>query len=243
MSSEINNKLIQVIQSLQNSPQDFILITIVNQHFERQFGKWSNGTLTKYFETENVFEFKKIGPGKHLVRVALDSNQASNNSQYENPVVNESNIDNVINQKTESENIENQYSKNSSESKIENIQNTTHNTQNLQNHINQENSQKTHHSTSAAPRNISSNTQNNSNMYSVDHEIQTMLNIIREMIPDGNLITYGEIFKSDKIQNSIESLSGTLKAAKRRNILHYKPELLMQGFSDKEIITIQSWTI
>jgi hypothetical protein len=33
-----------------------------------------------------------------------------------------------------------------------------------------------------------------------------------------------------------QSLAGTLKAAKRRKLVTYGPELLLQGTSDKEII-------
>ncbi len=36
--------------------------------------------------------------------------------------------------------------------------------------------------------------------------------------------------------NARQSLAGTLKAAKRRKLLTYGPELLLQGTSDKEII-------
>lgn len=35
-----------------------------------------------------------------------------------------------------------------------------------------------------------------------------------------------------------QSLAGTLKAAKKRKILAYGPELLLQGVSDKEVITL-----
>lgn len=36
-----------------------------------------------------------------------------------------------------------------------------------------------------------------------------------------------------------QSLAGTLKAAKRRGIVSYKPELLLQGMSDNEQITLK----
>ena len=35
-----------------------------------------------------------------------------------------------------------------------------------------------------------------------------------------------------------QSLAGTLKAAKKRKILAYQAELLLQGTSDKEVITL-----
>lgn len=50
--------------------------------------------------------------------------------------------------------------------------------------------------------------------------------------------TFGVLFKDDKVANTLESLAGTLKAAKRRKIVSYKPELLLQGMSDNEVITL-----
>lgn len=47
------------------------------------------------------------------------------------------------------------------------------------------------------------------------------------------------LFKDDKVANTLESLAGTLKAAKKRGILSYKPELLLQGMSDNEPITLK----
>ncbi len=37
----------------------------------------------------------------------------------------------------------------------------------------------------------------------------------------------------------MQSLAGTLKAAKKRGIITYKPELLLQGMSDNEPITLK----
>ena len=57
---------------------------------------------------------------------------------------------------------------------------------------------------------------------------------------DGNkVVTFGVLFKDDKVANTLESLAGTLKAAKKRGILSYKPELLLQGMSDNEPITLK----
>lgn len=35
-----------------------------------------------------------------------------------------------------------------------------------------------------------------------------------------------------------QSLAGTLKAAKKRKVVSYQSELLLQGMSDKEVITL-----
>ena len=47
------------------------------------------------------------------------------------------------------------------------------------------------------------------------------------------------LFKDDKVSNTLESLAGTLKAAKKRGIISYKPELLLQGMSDNEVVRTQ----
>ena len=40
------------------------------------------------------------------------------------------------------------------------------------------------------------------------------------------------------MSNSLESLAGTLKAAKKKKVVSYGPELLLQGASDDVVITL-----
>ena len=49
-------------------------------------------------------------------------------------------------------------------------------------------------------------------------------------------MTFKQLFDDDQVANSLESLAGTLKAAKKRKVVSYGPELLLQGMSDNEII-------
>jgi len=76
----------------------------------------------------------------------------------------------------------------------------------------------------------------------VEHDIEQLLGFIRKLgnkAADGTIqVTFGTLFKDDALQNTLESLAGTLKAAKRRGHIKYGPELLLQGSSDKEIITL-----
>jgi hypothetical protein len=44
--------------------------------------------------------------------------------------------------------------------------------------------------------------------------------------------------KSDYPFNQVEALLGTLKAAKKRKIIHFEGELLLQGVHDKVDITL-----
>lgn len=50
-------------------------------------------------------------------------------------------------------------------------------------------------------------------------------------------VTFGVLFHDDRCANIFEALVGTLRAAKRRKILKYDGELLLQGVHDNvEII-------
>ena len=41
--------------------------------------------------------------------------------------------------------------------------------------------------------------------------------------------TYGQLFDDDVVQNTFEALMGTLKAAKKRDLINYEGQLLLQG--------------
>lgn len=58
---------------------------------------------------------------------------------------------------------------------------------------------------------------------------------------DGKLsVKFGVLFRDDKCANLFEALVGTLKAAKRRKIITYPGELLLQGVhDDADIILLQ----
>lgn len=50
-------------------------------------------------------------------------------------------------------------------------------------------------------------------------------------------VTFGTLFNDDECANIFEALVGTLRAAKRRKVLTYEGELLLQGVHDNvEII-------
>jgi hypothetical protein len=80
------------------------------------------------------------------------------------------------------------------------------------------------------------------NAAAVDQEIGHLVEFIKRLGAEnaGGEIetTFGALFKDDELQNTLESLAGTLKAAKKRGIVKYKPELLLQGMSDKEPIVL-----
>lgn len=78
--------------------------------------------------------------------------------------------------------------------------------------------------------------------YSVDMEIQHLVHEIKRLgteNPDGTYsTTFGVIFKDDKVQNLLESLVGTMKAAKKRKIIHFDGEFLLSPTHDKVAVTL-----
>ena len=51
-------------------------------------------------------------------------------------------------------------------------------------------------------------------------------------------VTFGVLFNDDRCANIFEALVGTLKAAKRKKVITYDGELLLQGISDNVVITL-----
>jgi hypothetical protein len=78
--------------------------------------------------------------------------------------------------------------------------------------------------------------------YNVEKEIEELVHGIKRIgkqQTDGTYkTTFGELFHDDKIQNTLESLVGTMKAAKKRGVVTFKSELLLQGVHDKEEVTL-----
>ncbi|XP_046563641.1 costars family protein ABRACL-like [Haliotis rubra] len=78
----------------------------------------------------------------------------------------------------------------------------------------------------------------------VEHEVGLLKDEIKRLGspgPDGNVcVTFGVLFNDDRCANIFEALVGTLKAAKKRKIIKYEAELLLQGVHDNvEIVLLQ----
>ncbi|XP_031312304.1 costars family protein ABRACL isoform X1 [Camelus dromedarius] len=78
----------------------------------------------------------------------------------------------------------------------------------------------------------------------VDHEVNLLVEEIHRLgskNADGKLsVKFGVLFQDDKCANLFEALVGTLKAAKRRKIIMYPGELLLQGVHDDvDIVLLQ----
>ncbi|CAI0401066.1 unnamed protein product, partial [Linum tenue] len=51
-------------------------------------------------------------------------------------------------------------------------------------------------------------------------------------------VTFGVLFSDDRCANIFEALVGTLRAAKKRKVVTYEGELLLQGVHDNVYITL-----
>ncbi|XP_058469095.1 costars family protein ABRACL [Solea solea] len=76
----------------------------------------------------------------------------------------------------------------------------------------------------------------------VDHEVKLLVEEIRRLgtkNADGQTsVTFGMLFHDDRCANIFEALVGTLRAAKRKSIVNYEGELLLQGVHDNVNIVL-----
>ena len=70
----------------------------------------------------------------------------------------------------------------------------------------------------------------------VEHEVELLVEEIRRLgAPNAEgktAVTFGVLFRDDRCANLFEALVGTLRAAKRKKIVKYDGELLLQGVHD-----------
>ncbi|XVE93613.1 hypothetical protein REPUB_Repub01dG0209100 [Reevesia pubescens] len=78
----------------------------------------------------------------------------------------------------------------------------------------------------------------------VEEEVQRLKEEIQRLgkiQPDGSYkVTFGVLFNDDRCANIFEALVGTLRAAKKRKVVAYDGELLLQGVHDNVEITLKA---
>ncbi|XP_027347715.1 costars family protein [Abrus precatorius] len=76
----------------------------------------------------------------------------------------------------------------------------------------------------------------------VEEEVQRLREEIKRLgnvQTDGSYkVTFGTLFNDDQCANIFEALVGTLRAAKKRKVVAYDGELLLQGVHDNVEITL-----
>ncbi|XP_028295365.1 costars family protein ABRACL [Gouania willdenowi] len=76
----------------------------------------------------------------------------------------------------------------------------------------------------------------------VEHEVKLLVEEIQRLgskNTDGQVsVKFGVLFHDDRCANIFEALVGTLKAAKRKKVISFQGELLLQGVHDDVDITL-----
>lgn len=78
----------------------------------------------------------------------------------------------------------------------------------------------------------------------VSHEIELLVQEIQRLgskNADGQTsVKFGVLFNDDRCANIFEALVGTLRAAKRKRIVNFQGELLLQGVHDNvDVVLLQ----
>ena len=78
----------------------------------------------------------------------------------------------------------------------------------------------------------------------VEHEVQLLVQEMKRLgSPNAEgktAVKFGVLFRDDRCANLFEALVGTLRAAKRKKVVRYEGELLLQGVHDDvEIVLLQ----
>ncbi|CAB1413962.1 unnamed protein product [Pleuronectes platessa] len=79
----------------------------------------------------------------------------------------------------------------------------------------------------------------------VAHEIDLLVQEIQRLGSKNDLgqttVKFGVLFSDDRCANIFEALVGTLRAAKRKKIISFEGELLLQGVHDQTSDSIHVW--
>jgi len=76
----------------------------------------------------------------------------------------------------------------------------------------------------------------------VEHEVKLLIEEIKRLgspNEEGKIsVRFGVLFNDEKCANLFEALVGTLRAAKRKKIIQYEGEMLLQGAHDNVPIVL-----
>jgi hypothetical protein len=75
----------------------------------------------------------------------------------------------------------------------------------------------------------------------VDHEIRVLAKGIERL--GGDQVRFGDLFADNQLAGQLEALAGTLRAAKKRGVVDFKGELLLQGSSDDVIVYLKDRSV
>ncbi|GFH46064.1 hypothetical protein CTEN210_02538 [Chaetoceros tenuissimus] len=74
----------------------------------------------------------------------------------------------------------------------------------------------------------------------VEEEVQQLLMDIKRIQPEGETFcAFGDLFSDEQVEQYYEALVGTLKAAKKKGLIHFKGQILLKGMHDNVKVSIQ----
>ena len=72
-------------------------------------------------------------------------------------------------------------------------------------------------------------------------EISQLLVDIKRIQPEGETFcAFGDLFSDEQVEQYYEALVGTLKAAKKKGLIHFKGQILLKGMHDNVRVSIKS---
>ena len=75
----------------------------------------------------------------------------------------------------------------------------------------------------------------------LDREISQLLVDIKRIQPEGETFcAFGDLFLDEQVEQYYEALVGTLKAAKKKGLIHFKGQILLKGMHDNVRVSIKS---
>ncbi|XP_053408095.1 costars family protein ABRACL-like isoform X2 [Mercenaria mercenaria] len=76
----------------------------------------------------------------------------------------------------------------------------------------------------------------------VSHEVELLITEIKRLGKQDDTgsysVTFGELFHDEQCANIFEALVGTLRAAKKKKVVSYDGELLLQGVHDNVAVKL-----
>eukprot|EP00042_Codosiga_hollandica_P012202 m.27370 g.27370 ORF g.27370 m.27370 type:complete len:83 (-) comp39734_c0_seq1:9-257(-) len=78
----------------------------------------------------------------------------------------------------------------------------------------------------------------------VDHEVGLLVQCIKRIGTqqgDGSTTTtFGTIFLDEVLEQQLESLVGTMKAARKRGVIDFEGQMLLKGAHDAVVVTLKA---
>lgn len=66
----------------------------------------------------------------------------------------------------------------------------------------------------------------------VEKDLAILVNAMRRLADEKKSVKFGQLFRDEELEQQLESLVGSLKAAKKRNLLNFPGQMLLSPAHD-----------